>query len=332
MLHIVNGDSVAEKLQQVVAQDDILVWREVYSAGPIFENMTEHINRSIRADYLQKSLGIPKKEYINTCNEQEKVLDNFKQYDEIILWFEHDLFDQTMLTYLLHWFNKQSLGYLKLKLLCIGSYPEVHPFRGLGQLTVEQIKRLLGTWQTIGQEELRLGSDVWKAYASENPIKLQEILEGDGSALPFVQEAFRLHLSRFPATYNGLSIVEQSTLQAIESGIYAPFRLFEYVDNKLNGLGMGDLEYWYHLAKMTKGDFPLINIRGIRSFPAYNEQASSFQRCKVQITEYGRHIMKGEKNWVTDNGICEWYGGVNLRGSSPKWRWDAANCRIVSNE
>lgn len=44
MLHIVNGDSLAEKLKQVV-HGDILVWREIYSEGPVFLDPAEPSNR-----------------------------------------------------------------------------------------------------------------------------------------------------------------------------------------------------------------------------------------------------------------------------------------------
>ena len=63
------------------------------------------------------------------------------------MWFEHDLFDQTMLWYLLRWFSGQTLGRTKLSLLCIGEFPGVDRFRGLGQLTVAQLKTLSGTWR-----------------------------------------------------------------------------------------------------------------------------------------------------------------------------------------
>ncbi|HEY2494988.1 MAG TPA: DUF1835 domain-containing protein, partial [Paenibacillus sp.] len=146
MLHIVNGDSVAEKLRQGVVQGDILVWREVYPEGPIFVDPTEYVNRSVRAQYLEKAMGIPSAEYICISKTQEKVLADFNKYEEIVLWFEHDLFDQTMLCYLLHWFVQQSLGKTKLSLLCIGTYPEIKLFRGLGQLSVKQMETLSGTW------------------------------------------------------------------------------------------------------------------------------------------------------------------------------------------
>ncbi|MGM0885058.1 MAG: hypothetical protein ACQEXQ_28955 [Bacillota bacterium] len=36
MLHIVNGDSVGHKLKVSAVQGDILVWREIYTEGPVF--------------------------------------------------------------------------------------------------------------------------------------------------------------------------------------------------------------------------------------------------------------------------------------------------------
>lgn len=134
MLHIVNGDSVGDKLKQGNIQGDILVWRELYSFGPVYTKMDEPDHRRTRAQYLEQTLGIPQKEYIGTCESQERKLQDFRKYDEVVLWFEHDLFDQTMLAYLLHWFKEQSLGNTRLSLLCIGAYPGIELFAGWGSL------------------------------------------------------------------------------------------------------------------------------------------------------------------------------------------------------
>ncbi|WP_254450203.1 DUF1835 domain-containing protein [Cohnella herbarum] len=199
MLHIVNGDSVAEKLRQGIVQGDVLVWREAYPHGPVFLDPAAGGNRDIRARYLEQTMGIPYQEYLRNSEEQEKTLAGFHQYEEIILWFEHDLFDQTMLCFLLDWFSKQDLSKTKLSLLCIGEYPGIEPFRGLGQLSLEQMETLSGTWKSIGAQELELGQAFWQAYTSGAPELLQQLLSRDTSALPFAQEAFRLHLSRFPS-------------------------------------------------------------------------------------------------------------------------------------
>lgn len=329
MLHIVNGDSVSDKLKQGVIQGDILVWREVYSTGPVFREMAESSNRSVRAQYLEQTPGVPQSEYIKSSDTQYKALQDFKKYKEIVLWFEHDLFDQTMLCYLLHWFAKQSLGETKLSLLCIGTYPGISLFRGLGQLTIKQIEALSGTWQSVGYQELKLGTKVWEAYTSRKPGKHIEILQEDTSVLPFVRDAFEVHLSRLPSTYNGLGIVEQTTLEMVASGISDPYGLFDQVGNKLNALGMGDLEYWYLLEKISEEPYPLLHIQGLVAFPKFNNPVQSFRECVITLTELGRNVQEGEEDWVTIKGTDEWVGGLRLQGRTTPLRWDTSHKTII---
>lgn len=329
MLHIVNGDSVAEKLRQGVVQGEILVWREIYSEGPIFVDLTEPAHRSIRAQYLEKIMGVPYNEFIALCESQEKKLANFHEYEEIVLWFEHDLFDQAMLCYLLHWFSKQSLGRTKLSLLCIGEFPGIDLFRGLGQLSVKQLETLSGTWHSIGRKELELGARVWEAYSASDPSRLMELLQEDTSALPFVRDAFQLHLSRFPAVNNGLGVVEQTTLEVVAAGIEQPYELFNQVGGQLHFLGMGDLQYWNCLKQMSQGELPLLHIEGFVSFPSYSVHAEQFTQCRIHLTQQGRRVLAGEESWAEMNRVYEWLGGVPVQGAECSWRWDKTGNKLV---
>ncbi|MGG3280628.1 sigma-70 family RNA polymerase sigma factor [Paenibacillus solani] len=322
MLHIVNGDSVGDKLKQGNIQGDILVWRELYSFGPVFKRMDEPDHRRTRAQYLEQTLGIPQKEYIETCESQEGKLQDFRKYDEIVLWFEHDLFDQTMLAYLLHWFKEQSLGNTKLSLLCIGAYPGIELFRGLGQLSTEQLETLSGTWHEIGEEELMLGSRLWESYTSDLPEKHQHMLEMDSSALPFARDAFAAHLARLPSVNNGLGIIEQTTLEAVAGGTDKPHELFRKVGDQLHTLGMGDLEYWYYLAKMTQGSDPLLLIDGTEPFPDFKLSVPQFQDRVLQVTNRGRDILDGKVDYACTGMIDKWVGGLHVQGETPSWRWN----------
>lgn len=328
VLHIVNGDVVGDKLRQGIVQGDVLVWREVYSHGPVFLEPAEQNNRLVRAHYLEQTMGIPQKEFIQISKEQEKILADFHKYDEVVLWFEHDLFDQTMLCYLLHWFSKQKKGSTKLSLLCIGEYPGIELFRGLGQLSVEQMETLSGTWKLIGDKELEVGQALWEAYVSPNPESLQQCLASDTSALPFAHDAFVAHLSRFPSTKNGLGIVEQITLEMIHKGIKSPYELFKNVGDKLHILGMGDLQYWPILKRMAQGPYPLLQTRGLKEFPSYNEPGMQFQDCEVELTAFGKNVMSGTEDWIGKKEIDEWYGGVHLQGVTPRWRWNSSSQTI----
>ncbi|WP_339244454.1 sigma-70 family RNA polymerase sigma factor [Paenibacillus sp. FSL F4-0243] len=328
VLHIVNGDVVGEKLRQGIVKGDVLVWREVYSHGPVFLEPGEQNNRSVRAHYLEQTMGIPQKEFIQISKEQEKILADFHKYDEVVLWFEHDLFDQTMLCYLLHWFSKQKKGSTKLSLLCIGEYPGIELFRGLGQLSVEQMETLSGTWKLIGDKELKVGQELWEAYVSPNPESLQQLLTKDTSALPFAYDAFIAHLSRFPSTSNGLGIVEQMTLEMIHAGINSPYGLFKNVGDKLHILGMGDLQYWHILRQMAQDPYPLLQTYGFNDFPGYNDPVMPFKDCELALTELGKSVLAGNEDWVQKKGIDEWYGGVHLQGPTPRWRWNSSSQTI----
>jgi len=322
MLHIVNGDSVGDKLRLGNIPGDILVWRELYSFGPVFKHMDEQDHRRIRACYLEHTLGIPEKEYIETCESQERKLKDFRKYDEIVLWFEHDLFDQTMLAYLLHWFKEQSLGNTKLSLLCIGAYPGIELFRGLGQLSTEQLETLSGTWHTIGEEELMLGSMLWEAYTSDQPEKHQHMLEVDSSALPFARDAFAAHLARLPSVNNGLGIIEQTTLEAVAGGTDKPHDLFRKVGDQLHTLGMGDLEFWYYLAKMSEGADPLLVMDGTASFPDFKRAVPQFQDRVLQVADRGRELLGGKADYACTGMIDKWVGGLHVQGANPLWRWN----------
>ncbi|TBL80579.1 DUF1835 domain-containing protein [Paenibacillus thalictri] len=322
MLHIVNGDSVAKKLRQGLVPDDILVWREVYPHGPVFEEPAAVDHRKKRARYLERTLGIPRSEYIMISETQDKTLAGYSQYKEVVLWFEHDLFDQAMLCYLLHWFSKQFLSQTKLSLLSIGEFPGIEPFRGLGQLTPEQLQSLSGTWKSVSPEAMELGSALWQAYSSSEPDKLQKLLSEDTSALPFAQEAFKAHLSRFPSVRNGLGCVEQMTLELVETGINSPGELFGHVSGRLHILGIGDLQYWHILKKLSQGPYPLLSIRGMDGFPAYDAPTASFVHGEIALTAFGRSVLAEEADRAAKQGIDEWYGGVHVQGKQPRWRWD----------
>ncbi|MDQ0059171.1 DUF1835 domain-containing protein [Paenibacillus harenae] len=328
MLHIVNGDSVGDRLRQGVVQGGILVWREIYSEGPVFADMTDSANRSMRARYLEKAMGIPSAEYIRTCEAQERVLDECHKHEEVVLWFEHDLFDQAMLCYLLHLLAKRSFPAAKLSMLCIGEYPGIPLFRGLGQLSVEQLRTLAGKQKPVTQEQLLVGSALWEAYASDDPRTLYRLLRSDTSALPFARDAFLTHLSRLPSTHNGLGIVEQTTMELIAGGVHLPFELFDQVGGKLHGLGMGDLQYWHCLAQLTQGPKPLLQAEGLQAFPSYKGSPASFGECKITLTDLGNHVRLGNADRISEVGVDEWYGGVHLHGNHTPWRWDSDRMQI----
>src|SRR5881628_2167259 len=103
----------------------------------------------------------------------------FLDHEEVVLWFEHDLFCQVQLIYLLNWFSRRDLGNTKLSLICIDNFPGVEHFRGLGQLNEQQLATLFPTRRKVATDQLNLGSKAWQAYASPAPTEIESLLKSN---------------------------------------------------------------------------------------------------------------------------------------------------------
>lgn len=320
MLHIVNGDIVEDKLRKGKIAGDILVWRELYTEGPLYLWPELYPHRDVRADYMTRALGIPRELWLDAIETQQQQLAKYEEHEEIVLWFEHDLFDQSMLSYLLHWFSYHPLDNTKLSLICIGEFPGIDNFHGLGQLSSEQLTSLLGTRVEVGQQELHLGRRAWEAYVSTDPRILNDLLKMDTVALPYLHSAFMAHLARFPSVRNGLGIVEQTTLELLSQGHDTPLKLFQPFSNLLHVLGYGDLQYWKCLRTMSQGSHPLIVTPDNNAFPTFTSTPGTFLNTLVKLTPLGQNILEEPTDWVALNGIEAWLGGVHLQGNINVWR------------
>src|SRR5258705_2830960 len=130
MLHIHNGDSSAGTAKQSSLPGEHVAWRESLITGPTPGGLSRSEWRSMRASHLSEAYGVDKQECEQELLRQEEALATFSDHDEVVLWFEHDLFCQLHLIYLLDWFSQRALGKTKLSLICIGEFPGKENFRG----------------------------------------------------------------------------------------------------------------------------------------------------------------------------------------------------------
>lgn len=327
MLHIVNGDSVGHKLKQTQLEGDILIWREILTHGPIFPDFTDMVNLKARAAQLQQTLAIPEQVYIDNVIAQHDKLQQADQYEQIILWFEYDLFDMTILVYLLKWFSTRIRTFpsTRLQLLCIDSFPGKPHFKGLGELSPEQLLSLVGTWHEVSIEELGLGAAAWDAYASSDPMNMQRQLDGDMSAIPLLRAAWTAHLQRFPASAaNGLNRIESEIVTVLEHrGPCNPAQLFQEVSGRLPIYGLGDLEFWNILSNMSfMYSPPVLNIKGDAPLPTFLTPAPvSFHTWTIELRS------QADRRSVT-RSVQQWLGGVGWSGGC-EWEWNAREGRLM---
>lgn len=333
MLHITNGDSTAGSLRHSGLGGDVLPWRDVLHEGPVPASLSLDELRPIRARFIVEVGMGSADDVLADFAERDATLTRFREHDEVLLWFEHDLYDQLQLIQLLDYFSQQNLGSTHLSLICINAFPGIKPFFGLGQLTPEQLASLYPVRQPISPAMLRLGHDAWDAFRSPDPTALEELLRTDTTILPFLAAAFLRHLEQFPATDSGLSRTERQILQAVAVGARTPVEIFLVDQRQEDAPFMGDWPLWMHLSRLCQVPQPLLALADDTAFtfPQQGQSPDAFSAQHLALTPQGHAILAGQADWIRlSGGIERWLGGVHLLGGDAVWRWDRQTQRLIA--
>ncbi|HEY5885980.1 MAG TPA: hypothetical protein VIT88_14935 [Pyrinomonadaceae bacterium] len=319
ILHIHNGDAAADVAKQSSVPGEHFAWREALIDGPAPLEANDAEWRRIRTQHLSAAYDVERSECERESIAQEEKLASFANYEEVVLWFEHDLFCQVHLIYLLNWFAQRGLGQTKLTLICVGSFPGKENFRGLGELSAQELSSLFPSREPVTPEQFALAKRSWDAYRSSDPRDIEELLKTGTHALPFLSSALRAHLWRFPSTSNGLGRIENRSLQLVNSGLNSFGDLFRRFGEVEPIYGLGDTQFWLAMKRLADANQPLLRING----------SGMSAEAPVEITDLGRAILRGDGDAVVLNGIEGWLGGVYLSDERNLWRWDDASQRIV---
>ena len=329
MLHIHNGDSSADTAKHSSLPGEHFAFREALIAGPAPSDLSQSEWRHVRAQHLSESYGVELQKCDRELLDQEAKLATFPEHEEVVLWFEYDLFCQVHLIYLLNWFGQRQLGQTKLGLICVDEFPGKPNFRGLGELNAEELASLFPKRQPVTPEQLKVGAAAWQAYSSSNPQDIEKTLESDTKSLPFLQAALNAHLRRFPSTTNGLGAVEARGLELIQSGSKTFEPLFHSFGDAEPVYGLGDSQFWLTLRRMTDAHRPLLGLRNVSSDD--KRALDVMADAAFEITDVGRQVLKADADFVELNGIDLWLGGVHLAGTETPWRWNDQSGRVVSD-
>jgi len=328
MLHIHNGDSSAGTARNANIPGEHFAWREALVCGPARGDLDETDFLETRAHHLSSAYAIELEDVQSDQREQYQALEAFRDHHEVVLWFEHDLFCQVHLIYLLNWFAQRELGETKLSLICIGEFPGVPSFAGLGQLNEKQLASLLPERLNVTATQLELGVRAWQAYSSSDVSALISLCASDTSALPFLHRAIVNHLQRFPWTRTGIGRVERTALQ-LAAGGHNDFKdLFLEFSRREGEYGFGDAQVYLVLRRMAEAPTALL-----RQIDRHSPMApTAMLNTSFAITDDGKDVLAGNQDFVVKNGIDQWLGGVHLHGPQAQWRWDDEAKKLLGFE
>jgi RNA polymerase sigma factor (sigma-70 family) len=333
-LHVLNGDSVRVTLEHSDVPGAFAVYAEILHEGPVPPDSGTRAWREVRSRYLSGRDYLPYADAMRTLEAWDAKLEAYEDYDEVVLWFEHDLFDQLLLVRHLDWFSRRSLGRTALSLICIGEFPGFEPFHGLGQLNPEQLTSLLGTREPVSDDQLALGARAWRAFTASDPLELDALVRTADTRvlLPFLAGALRRFIEDYPALATGLPRTERQILELLAAGPSTPKRLFVAEQRLEERVYMGDTTFWRRLLDLGSGVAPLVSldVEPLDEDPPPGGLA--LPNGTVAITEVGRAVLTGAADWIQLNGFDRWLGGVHLSavaGGDVAWRYDRESAALV---
>ena len=312
MLHVLNGDATRSAFEAAGLVGDVLVWRDILVEGPVTTGDDAVPMLDARVEFLSERLAIERERYARSAHEQAAALETARTHDEVVLWFEQDLFCAVNLWRLLDWFGRRP-PVPRLSLV----YPSTDEVKGLGALEPGALPALFAARVTVTDEMLALGRRAWAVYAGPDPLDSASLVDRDDGALPFVRGALRCHLGRFPSLANGLNELETAALAVLRRAPRNFAGLFREVSEhpRVRRHGMGDVQF----AAAVRGLTPLLRALG-----------GEIMQAELEITQTGRDVVAGDADWLSVRPIDTWLGGVRLVEGRPLWRWDGARGRLVS--
>jgi hypothetical protein len=324
-LHITNGDCAASLLRTFIT-DPVAVTADVLHEGPAPADLEGDAWGSCRERYHAAAGYDIDEATRRRLAESEQLIASARQYDEVVLWFEHDLFDQLLLIRILDMFVQMMPT---ASLICIDRFPGVERFIGLGQLTAAQMATLADARTPVTPAQYALATEAWRAFRSSDPAALVELtvrLKPDATknlALPFLGAALRRFLEEYPSTTNGLSRTANAVLRAVAAGPRDGGRLFFDTQTAEEHPFMGDTSFFLMVRRLADARVPLVAIEP--------DGDVDLRGRVVTITDAGRRVLSGADDALALNGIDEWHGGVHLVGSTTSpLRWDPRVETLVS--
>lgn len=312
-LHITNGDHAIERLRAAGIAGDMLAWKDVLHEGPVPGRLGFAQLRETRARFIADRGWAAADAVRLDLEARDRVLDDCGARPEVVLWFEHDLYDQLQLLQILHRFGTQGPDPGRLSLVCEAEY--------LGMMRAERVRALYSRRQGVTPGQVRLAQSAWTAFTAPRAAAILELLEQDTSPLPFLAPALRRQLEEFPSNRNGLSRSEQQALEVIGAGVDAIGVAFPASHHQReDAVFLGDTVFAWYLERLSNTSVPLIQHpgQGPLTAPRHGDDAERFWRAPVAITDAGRAVLAGSENHVALNGIDRWLGGVHL--SAPAGR------------
>ena len=258
-LHVANGHCTTELIERAGLPGRTSIWADALHDGPVPAVDDQQLIR-IRAAFIADGLDVTADEVAADLETWRAVIDADDRYSELVLWFEHDLFDQLNLIQLLTRIGRDRQVSKPVSLVSIDRYPGHPDFMGLGQLHPSDIATLYEQRRRVTPQQYAVAASAWDAFRSGSRARLQSLLQLDTSALPFLGAALRRYLDEQPAVDGGLSRSERRLVEQLQAGPIDIHRAFAAMHEGETAYYITDLSFWAMVERLSRRSPALIEV------------------------------------------------------------------------
>jgi hypothetical protein len=179
-VHILNGDC----LQYVLQAENALVVREMLVEGPLKADSEDRFFQS-RADYLEKTYGIPASEYQQKTVAEFKKMHQIPKHSEVYLWFDFDLYCFVHLMFVIEFL--QAVKTLKLYVVRPLRKRNFRIWRGFDQHTKADLMQAFSQKTKLSRKDIQACRHLWNRLGKKGSALHHRLV-------PFLQK----HLKDYP--------------------------------------------------------------------------------------------------------------------------------------
>ena len=279
ILHITNGDFTTNRIHKLNFKGDIITWREMLCEGKTPVDVGSENFWKTRFYFLKSSYKISKQKFIDYTVKEYRNLCNQKEQDEIVLWFEYDLFCQINMLAIISWLKRYRKD-RQISLIYSGKTDNQEKLFGLNELTNSQLKELYKKRTQLTKDDIEYADYIWQLFCSDSPLQLENAHKiSSNSTFSYLEKAIKSHLLRFPSIENGLNHIENNILKTAKNNQFTSKELF--VGNLLvdqENYGFSDIQYFNKLNQLKK------------LFNSFNP---------VKLNKIGKQILHNQTNYYS---------------------------------
>ena len=254
--------------------------------------------------------------------QRNDLLKRVVNYEELILFFEHDLYDQLQVLQILDLIANNAVLPQRVTM--------AFPPNFIAYCEDEELQTAFENRKSVDDVVLQVGSEAWDVFTHEDPRRLGDLLKRDLAVLPHLRASLVRLAEEYPNSETELSRTETAILRAVENEPLKTGPLFRAVQNAEEAAFMGDWSFMLRLKELSAGVNPLL-LRideGVESVVSGVSGEDDLMRQTFGLSDAGRQVLNGSARKSEFLPFDHWIGGTHLTVAA-LWKWHAAEKRFI---